>query len=56
MLGDGEGCCWFWDWKICKVFCILKCYEGVCIGVEWYFLEQLKVVICGWDGFIKYWD
>uniref|UniRef100_A0A1D1XFW6 Pre-mRNA-processing factor 17 n=1 Tax=Anthurium amnicola TaxID=1678845 RepID=A0A1D1XFW6_9ARAE len=54
--GDGEGKCWFWDWKSCKVFRTMKCHESVCIGCEWHPLEQSKVATCGWDGMIKYWD
>ncbi|ONK64496.1 uncharacterized protein A4U43_C07F26680 [Asparagus officinalis] len=55
MSGDGEGKCWFWDWKSCKVFKTLKCHNGVCIGCEWHPLEQSKVATCGWDGMIHYW-
>ncbi|XP_078440289.1 transducin/WD40 repeat-like superfamily protein [Wolffia australiana] len=54
--GDGEGKCWFWDWKSCKVFRTLKCHNGVCIGCEWHPLEQSKVATCGWDGMVKFWD
>ncbi|KAL0009114.1 hypothetical protein SO802_010616 [Lithocarpus litseifolius] len=55
MSGDGEGKCWFWNWKTRKVFKPLKCHEGACIGCEWHPLEQSKVATCGWDGLIKYW-
>ncbi|CAL5368521.1 unnamed protein product [Camellia sinensis] len=54
MSRDGEGKCWFWDWKSCKVFRTLKCLEGVCIGCERHTFEQSKVATCGWDGLIKY--
>lgn len=56
MSGDGEGGCWFWDWKSCRRFKTLKCHNGVCIGCEWHPLETSKVATCGWDGVIKYWD
>ncbi|VAH91611.1 unnamed protein product [Triticum turgidum subsp. durum] len=56
MSGDGEGSCWFWDWKSCRRFKTLKCHNGVCIGCEWHPLETSKVATCGWDGVIKYWD
>ncbi|CAN0924014.1 Pre-mRNA-processing factor 17 [Linum grandiflorum] len=56
MSGDGEGRCWFWDWKSCKVFKTLKCHDKVCIGAEWHPLETSKVATCSWDGLIKYWD
>ncbi|KAH6828857.1 Transducin/WD40 repeat-like superfamily protein [Perilla frutescens var. hirtella] len=56
MSGDGEGRCWFWDWKTCKVISTLKCHRGVCIGAQWHPLQQSNVATCGWDGFIKYWD
>lgn len=55
MSGDGEGKCWFWDWKSCKVFKTLGCHKGVCIGCVWHPLEQSKVATCGWDGMIHYW-
>ncbi|KAI3866080.1 hypothetical protein MKX03_003542 [Papaver bracteatum] len=34
MSGDGEGKCWFWNWKTCKSFTNSKCHEGVCNGVS----------------------
>lgn len=41
----------------CLFFCSkFKVYDVVCISCLWYFYEIFKVVICGWDGFIKYWD
>ena len=54
--GDGEGRCFFWDWKTSRVFRKMKCHTGVCMGAEWHPLETSKVATCGWDGLIKYWD
>ncbi|KAI3852916.1 hypothetical protein MKX03_027556 [Papaver bracteatum] len=31
---NGEGKCWFWNWKTCKSFTNSKCHEGVCNGVS----------------------
>jgi len=54
--GDSTGNCWFWDWKTTRVFKKLKCHDSVCISVQWHPIEQSRVVTCGWDGTIKYWD
>ena len=54
--GDGEGRCFFWDWKTTRIFRKMKCHQGVCMGAEWHPLEKSKVATCGWDGLIKYWD
>jgi len=54
--GDAEGNVWFWDWKSCKIYKKIKAHDGVCIGVEWHPIEPSKVVTCGWDGRINYWD
>ncbi|GAM22022.1 hypothetical protein SAMD00019534_051970, partial [Acytostelium subglobosum LB1] len=54
--GDGSGKAYFWDWKTSKVYKTLNAHDEVCIGIEWHPIEQSKVVTCGWDGKIKYWD
>ncbi len=54
--GDGEGRCFFWDWKTSKLFKKLKCHDQVTIGCIWHPLETSKVATCSWDGTIKYWD
>ena len=55
--GDGEGKLFVWDWKNTRIARSMKAHEGgPCVGCEWHPLETSKVVTCGWDGLIKYWD
>ncbi|KAH3762606.1 pre-mRNA-processing factor 17 [Pelomyxa schiedti] len=54
--GDGEGKIWFWDWKTCQPLKVIYAHHGVCIGCEWHPIEASRVVTCGWDGKINYWD
>lgn len=54
--GDALGRVFFWDWKTSRLLRALQGHKGVCIGVEWHPTEASKVVSCGWDGQIKYWD
>lgn len=55
--GDGEGRLCFWDWKSTKMYKKLRAHDrGPCMGAIWHPLEPSKVVSCGWDGLIKYWD
>lgn len=55
--GDGEGRLVFWDWKSAKLVKKLRAHDrGPTMGAVWHPLEPSKVVSCGWDGLIKYWD
>merc|ERR1712113_971363 len=55
--GDGQGRCYFWDWKTTRIVRTMKAHEGTCMGLLWHPYEMSKVVSCGWgDPVIKYWD
>ncbi|KXJ18778.1 Pre-mRNA-processing factor 17 [Exaiptasia diaphana] len=54
--GDADGKLNIWDWKSTKLYCKFKAHDAVCIGCAWHPHETSKVVTCGWDGLIKYWD
>ncbi|KAF1332888.1 putative pre-mrna splicing factor, partial [Globisporangium splendens] len=57
MSGDAEGRLCFWDWKSTKMYKKLRAHDrGPCMGALWHPIEPSKVVSCGWDGLIKYWD
>ncbi|KAL4157027.1 hypothetical protein PRNP1_006053 [Phytophthora ramorum] len=57
MSGDGEGKLVFWDWKSTKMIKKLRAHDrGPTMGALWHPLEPSKVISCGWDGLIKYWD
>ncbi|KAI9991896.1 hypothetical protein PInf_017307 [Phytophthora infestans] len=57
MSGDGQGKLAFWDWKTSKMLQKLHAHDrGPTMGAIWHPLEPSKVVSCGWDGLIKYWD
>ncbi|KAG6614003.1 putative pre-mRNA splicing factor [Phytophthora cinnamomi] len=56
MSGDGEGKLVFWDWKTTKVIKKLRAHDR---GRRWGAMASRsgnKVISCGWDGLIKYWD
>ncbi|KAI9907797.1 hypothetical protein PsorP6_002947 [Peronosclerospora sorghi] len=55
--GDGDGKLVFWDWKTTKMVRTVHAHDrGPTMGALWHPLEPSKVVSCGWDGVIKYWD
>ncbi|UIZ25027.1 hypothetical protein KXD40_006677 [Peronospora effusa] len=57
MSGDGQGKLVFWDWKTTKMIKNLRAHDrGPTMGAIWHPLEPSKVISCGWDGLIKYWD
>lgn len=54
--GDAEGKLNVWDWKSTKLYSKFKAHDSVCIGCLWHPHETSKVITCGWDGLIKFWD
>lgn len=54
--GDADGKLCIWDWKSTKLYSKFKAHDAVCIACLWHPHETSKVVTCGWDGLIKYWD
>lgn len=54
--GDGNGRCFFWDWKKAAVLTKIQCHDKVTIGCEWHPIEPSRVATCSWDGTIKLLD
>lgn len=54
--GDAQGKLNIWDWKTTKLYSRIDAHDGVCMCVQWHPHESSRVVTCGWDGLIKYWD
>ena len=55
--GDGEGRCYFWDWKSTKQIRRFRGHDdGPTIDMQWHPLQASTVASCGWDGVIKLWD
>jgi pre-mRNA-processing factor 17 len=55
--GDGEGRCYFWDWKTARVTRSIRAHHGACIGALWHPYETSRVATCGSrDALIKLWD
>merc|ERR1739848_234981 len=55
--GDGQGKCYFWDWKTTRIARSIKVHDGPCMGAIWHPFETSKVATCSWgDTEIRFWD